>query len=145
MNPTYYEKYIKSSAWLKRKKKWFKKYGKWCRICDSKKVHLHHRTYDNFTQEKDEDLVALCEFCHTLVHQYHEESGLDLKEATDRCIKYNSKLSIRLKDKTPQQRPAPVIKSDFVPLNRRPGYKTPVLSGREGRLGGLPIKIISKS
>lgn len=155
MKPAEYEKYIKSLAWRKRKDKWLGKYGRFCRICGEKKVHLHHKTYENFTNEKDEDLIALCEFCHDLVHKYHEDSGLELAAATDRCIKLNARLKTEhLMSKVRSKKSDSVIDSEwaarkakqkeFVPLTLREDYKMPVLSGREGRLNGIPLIIISQ-
>jgi hypothetical protein len=41
-----------------------------CRLCgrDDLQLHVHHCTYDNYAQERLEDLITLCSACH---HNFH--------------------------------------------------------------------------
>jgi hypothetical protein len=41
-----------------------------CRLCgrDDVELHVHHRSYENYAQEKLEDLITLCSVCH---HDFH--------------------------------------------------------------------------
>ena len=44
-----------------------------CRLCGRGNVelHVHHCTYENYAQERLEDLITLCNVCH---HKAHFES-----------------------------------------------------------------------
>ena len=44
-----------------------------CRLCgrDDLELHVHHATYDNYAQERLEDLITLCSVCH---HHFHFRS-----------------------------------------------------------------------
>jgi len=55
--------------------------------CGSKSdLHVHHRSYENFTREEDGDLRVLCALCHGFVHHLERTSNLSLGRATDRVI-----------------------------------------------------------
>jgi 5-methylcytosine-specific restriction endonuclease McrA len=47
-----------------------------CRLCgrDDIELHVHHCTYDNYAQEKLEDLITLCSACHHKAHFGSEAS-----------------------------------------------------------------------
>jgi 5-methylcytosine-specific restriction endonuclease McrA len=47
-----------------------------CRLCGRANVelHVHHCTYENYAQEKLEDLITLCSVCHHYVHSRSEAS-----------------------------------------------------------------------
>jgi hypothetical protein len=79
-----YSSYITSSKWERRKGRYYAKHPRVCRGCGAKtNIHLHHHTYKRLGHELDEDLVPLCESCHVLVHQYHQEkNGWSLTRAT---------------------------------------------------------------
>lgn len=65
-----YQKYLASSHWRSFKKYFYKTQPKECCVCgDSFKLNLHHITYENLGKEKLEDVVCLCEFHHSIVHQ----------------------------------------------------------------------------
>lgn len=64
-----YEQYLKTEHWRLKKKEYSSVYKKECAICgDKKKLHLHHKTYENVGKENLEDLVLLCEKCHYEIH-----------------------------------------------------------------------------
>lgn len=83
-----YQAYIKSGYWRKRKAKFFKKYGKYCVICGSRKIiNLHHKTYKyKFGAEPDNALVALCSFHHKDFHDGYKVSK-DMTKDTNEYIK----------------------------------------------------------
>lgn len=90
-----YAKYMASAKWLARKDAFFRKHGRRCKACKATKlIELHHRSYANFTNEKDADLVALCEGCHALVHYLQRKNGLSLIDATDLVLRPPKKRSI---------------------------------------------------
>lgn len=156
---------MNSKSWAKRRLIWFNKHGKWCRSCETKsKIHLHHRTYVRMGQELDSDLIALCEKCHSLLHQYQRDTGYSVEDATKVFMsmsqgsdpskkKHKHKQKKQVKEKKAYQ-PKSLKKiiekeSDFVPLNRRPDYVSPYerhsteassyAMQKERRLAGLPI------
>ena len=82
-----YDKYINGSAWEHRRLKYFAIHRKACARCKStKQIHLHHLSYDQMGHEPDSDLTPLCQNCHTIVHRFHELSGLSLRESTEKVL-----------------------------------------------------------
>lgn len=64
-----YQDYIKSPEWLSLRKRILSTRN-YCEVCGAKdcELHLHHKTYENFKHEKDEDLQVLCFDCHSKIH-----------------------------------------------------------------------------
>jgi hypothetical protein len=52
--------------------------GYCCQLCDRSgrdvQLDVHHRTYENYGQEKLEDLIVLCRRCHAHHHSVDEAS-----------------------------------------------------------------------
>jgi hypothetical protein len=116
-----YGRYINSPAWRARRRRFLDRYGEHCRACGSTdRVQVHHKTYDHLGAELDEELVALCEACHSNVHKLERDLGITLALATGAIV-------------------SPPPARDFVSLNPRPGYVAQHLGGREGRLSGLSV------
>jgi len=68
MNPEY-EKYLKSAHWLKKRMEALVRANYECQICESQvDLQVHHKTYDNIGDEQDDDLIVVCEVCHTKHH-----------------------------------------------------------------------------
>jgi 5-methylcytosine-specific restriction endonuclease McrA len=68
-----YKEYISSDEW-KEKSKHAKEKAEWkCQLCNksgtNKTLHTHHRTYENLGNEKDGDLIVLCQSCHEKFHR----------------------------------------------------------------------------
>ena len=65
-----YEQYLKwDDNWRLLKNKIKEERGERCEKCRSEmELHLHHKTYKNIGNEKPEDLVILCEYCHKKEH-----------------------------------------------------------------------------
>jgi HNH endonuclease len=73
-----------------------------CQGCGTTgKLHVHHRTYARFGgEELPRDLITVCEACHTLIHQFHQQSGnLSLDEATSIVLNH-----MRPRDTTPRRK-----------------------------------------
>lgn len=74
-----YKDYIKSERWAERKRRHFAS-AAWkarCFVCDSPvALDVHHRTYERFENEADNDLVTLCRDCHTAVHADAKAQGV---------------------------------------------------------------------
>lgn len=68
-----YKKYLESHLWVNRKNRYFQRYGKICQACGKKKfVTLHHKIYrDNYGDEPDSEVVALCMLCHQTYHDIY--------------------------------------------------------------------------
>lgn len=76
-----YSDYLKSSWWKKRRKAFWLKFRKICFCCGGKANQIHHCSYKNKGQEKDEDLVAICGDCHNAVTDMVFLKEAKLKEA----------------------------------------------------------------
>lgn len=71
-----YEKYLSSKEWKKKREDIAKKRNYICEKCNKyieKGYHIHHKNYKNFGNEKDEDLLFLCENCHNETHHRDNE------------------------------------------------------------------------
>jgi hypothetical protein len=96
MNGLEYNRYITSAYWLARRDAYWRSHPKICQACGSgDDIQLHHQTYERVGHELDEDLVPLCQVCHSLVHQRHRERGGSLITATQRVVKSIQKRTIR--------------------------------------------------
>ncbi len=79
--------YIQGERWKERKEAYYKKFGKICAACFSKKcVDLHHMTYKRLGNEWDEDLVPLCRDCHKSFHRMFPGKGRKMKKQTMKFI-----------------------------------------------------------
>ncbi|MDE0084752.1 MAG: hypothetical protein OXU23_03505 [Candidatus Poribacteria bacterium] len=68
----YYNLYIQSDEWKKKRKEVLKRDGYLC-ICGSKATMVHHKRYHHIGNEPLSDLVALCEYCHADLHERRKE------------------------------------------------------------------------
>lgn len=66
-----YKDYLKTKHWINKKIQFLKNHKNECSMCGRKncKLDLHHMTYENVGNEKLDDLVVLCNECHTKVHK----------------------------------------------------------------------------
>lgn len=82
-----YQTYMLSSHWAERRESYFAVHPVKCAACGAtEEIQLHHRSYEHFTAEEDDDLRALCTTCHQWVHQLERSSNHKLAEATDLII-----------------------------------------------------------
>lgn len=65
-----YHEYLMTETWRDIRKRVLNRDKRRCRLCDSpKKLRVHHRNYPKvFGEESLNDLITLCEKCHTLFH-----------------------------------------------------------------------------
>jgi hypothetical protein len=77
---TRHEEYLKTDHWKNLRIKCFKNAKKACEACRSKKdLHGHHIRYREPLESCTEnDVMALCDRCHTLWHAHLKEKGLRL-------------------------------------------------------------------
>ena len=68
--PFNYSDYLKSDHWQKMRKLALSRAKYKCQLCSTKnvKLNVHHNTYENLGNEKNEDLIVLCENCHKKFH-----------------------------------------------------------------------------
>lgn len=97
-----YADYMASHAWEQRRARYFEKHGRACKACGSTEaMELHHRSYERFTAEPDEDLVGLCSTCHMWVHHLERTSALTLAQATDAILSQPRQPTPATPDKRP--------------------------------------------
>jgi 5-methylcytosine-specific restriction endonuclease McrA len=62
--------------WAVLKRQVHRRDGYRCRLCgrDDVQLHVHHRTYATYAEEKLEDLITLCCSCHEHFHFWSEAS-----------------------------------------------------------------------
>lgn len=83
-----YDEYITSRGWEVRRADYFSSHPRKCQACGSlDQIHLHHKTYARMGRELDSDLVALCQQCHSEVHESHRKQGGNLAAVTDQFVK----------------------------------------------------------
>jgi len=64
-----YKEYLKTKEWIEIRNRIYKRDNNKCVICDSKlNLNCHHISYENIYNEKDEDLITLCNICHNNEH-----------------------------------------------------------------------------
>lgn len=67
-----YNDYIKSQEWKDKCDKILARDNHECQHCHAHipDLSVHHKTYENLFNEKDEDLITLCDSCHKKEHGY---------------------------------------------------------------------------
>ena len=94
----HYNNYIKSPDWQNKPQRLQaiqRDCGR-CVLCDSTEdLEVHHRTYENFGNEKLEDLYTLCRQCHETVtdmsrRKRYEAAG-PLEVSDSKILKYEGK------------------------------------------------------
>ena len=63
-----YRKYLSTGRWKRRRLEYYKTHKKICFCCELESYVLHHLTYKRIGEEKDKDLIPLCEECHNEIH-----------------------------------------------------------------------------
>ena len=64
----YYE-YIKSPQWYARTEQVRLRLDGLCEVCELRwATEVHHRSYANLGNERDEELLSVCHFCHGMIH-----------------------------------------------------------------------------
>lgn len=74
-----YNRYMNSYTWKLKRANRLAIDNYECQKCGSKKnLHVHHKTYKRFGNEKMKDLATVCQKCHAKIHK-----GGRLKEFLD--------------------------------------------------------------
>jgi len=75
-----YKEYLQSNHWKAMRKRQLKLANYKCGLCNSKdNLNVHHKTYENRGDEKDEDLIVLCQECHAKFHGKFVEECNNIK------------------------------------------------------------------
>jgi 5-methylcytosine-specific restriction endonuclease McrA len=66
----------RTQEWAILKRQVHRRDGYRCRLCgrDDVQLHVHHRTYETYAEERLEDLITLCRSCHEHFHFLSEAS-----------------------------------------------------------------------
>ena len=70
-----YFEYIRSDEWKSKRDEYMSSVCWECEICGERAVQVHHICYENFGDEGDEELQALCYRCHC---DEEDEKGNDM-------------------------------------------------------------------
>ena len=82
-----YEVYMASQMWRERRQSFLTVVGRKCVGCGSTdEIEVHHRSYERFTHELDEDLRSVCSTCHLWIHHYERTNRISLAAATDMVL-----------------------------------------------------------
>lgn len=69
-----YAAYRRSRHWRRVRKQRLRMDGFKCASCSRSKdqvvLEVHHRTYERIGRERTEDLISLCQRCHSTEHQW---------------------------------------------------------------------------
>lgn len=87
-----YQKYLKSSKWKKKRQELFDLKGEACEQCGFEYyLHVHHLNYENFGDEKLEDLQILCHRCHLSKHDEYFDKFIKEEPVVKIKKNYNRK------------------------------------------------------
>ena len=100
----FYQKYLNSDEWCKKRMHIAKINNYICQGCGKKTFymfHIHHLTYKHLGNEKDDELVFLCKECHEKTHNpnkhYKNKTKISKKNLEfKKCKKCNGELEIRI-------------------------------------------------
>jgi len=77
-----YDAYLKSAQWQAVKRRYRRERPWLCNLCGAEDgLHLHHTTYERVGQEHVDDLMPLCEPCHSQVHDLERRGDGSLSPA----------------------------------------------------------------
>lgn len=64
-----HRQYLMSPQWKELREKILTRDNHECIMCGSSfNLHVHHLTYEHFTHEQMDDLITLCSYCHSKIH-----------------------------------------------------------------------------
>lgn len=62
-----YDSYLRSREWRELRSRIMSRDMRTC-PCGAPALHVHHLTYERLFAEHDDDLVSVCQACHTRIH-----------------------------------------------------------------------------
>ena len=76
-----YSDYLKTEHWKKKKQSFLATVKRECMICSRKEnLHVHHITYKNIGDERNNQLALLCKTCHFSAHEQGFEKLNEIRE-----------------------------------------------------------------
>ena len=74
-----YKNYLKSQHWAFMRSRIIQSHP-YCEICKSseKPLQVHHLSYKRLGNEKDSDLIPLCDKCHAAIHKMEKSDAVKL-------------------------------------------------------------------
>ena len=74
-----YPEYLRTPEWRRTRLAKLEQVDNNCRRCGFRntRLHVHHLTYDHLGHEWLDELVALCEKCHWVVHRERKEQRVN--------------------------------------------------------------------
>lgn len=83
-----YRRYIVSLRWFEKRNEAMRHYGRKCHTCGAtKRLEVHHLTYERLGEELMSDLMVLCFGCHKAEHSgYKVNSTPVLKEFVSKTL-----------------------------------------------------------
>lgn len=90
-----YEEYLLTPHWKETRIKALRAAGYKCQLCGEHDVQLevHHNTYENLWNEKPNDLIVLCDDCHS---RHHAKLGLQRTHVGIVCPHCGKELAARV-------------------------------------------------
>lgn len=64
-----YKEYLVSNWWKSKRKQKLRSVNSLCERCGDKAQAVHHKHYQSLWKEKNSDLEAICNDCHTKEHE----------------------------------------------------------------------------
>ena len=81
-----YRDYLKTRHWKEKRKSVYERFNGVCCRCGEQfsltEMQVHHKTYHNLGNEKDQDLILYCRRCHSIVEQHKTKKKKDDKNFT---------------------------------------------------------------
>ncbi len=66
-----YSRYTLHPHWRLTRERILERSAGRCEKCGARAQHVHHKTYERLGEERDDDLLAVCEPCHAEEHGGH--------------------------------------------------------------------------
>ena len=74
-----YDEYLRWVVWAALRRWKLDAADHRCQVCNHPDdLQVHHRTYENFGQERECDLIVLCDECHRRHHGIEDKPSLDV-------------------------------------------------------------------
>lgn len=87
--------YLRSAHWKEVRNTILVRDGHTCKLCGihelktkEKSLHIHHQTYARLWKERQQDLISLCQPCHTEIHK--AGGTLKVRKYKKTCVKRNT-------------------------------------------------------
>jgi len=75
-----YYVYLRSKIWKRKRLKTLVKANYLCESCKKNKAtQIHHKTYKRIFNEKQNDLIALCNVCHKMEHNLLSDEQIEIE------------------------------------------------------------------